>query len=118
MNIMDNYDKQFGAFETFGVDVSVDYVPTPKDRLNFQISYMDTEWTDAVVDFYWSWVWPDQGRNFNGNVATMSPEWTLHASYEHRFDLGSVGTLIPQVDVQYKTSFGIINTTTATVTGE
>jgi len=46
---------------------------------------------------------------------------TLHASYEHRFDLGSLGTLIPQVDVQYKSeyklSFDRILTPAAVATG-
>ena len=64
-----------------------------------------SEWTDAVVDFYWSWVWPDQGLDFSGSKATMAPEWTLNASYEHRFDLGSIGTLTPQIDAQYKTDY-------------
>ncbi len=105
MTIVDNYDKQFGAFESLGVDVSVDWVPTPKDRVNLQVSYMDSEWTDAVTDFYWSWLWPDQGLDFSGSPAMLSPEWTLHASYEHRFDLGSIGTLIPEVDVQYKSDY-------------
>ena len=35
----------------------------------------------------------------------MSPEFTIHASYEHRFDLGTLGSLVPQIDVQYKTDY-------------
>jgi len=29
----------------------------------------------------------------------------VNASYEHRFDLGSFGTLIPQIDVQWKDDY-------------
>ena len=41
----------------------------------------------------------------NGKKATFSPEWTVNASYEHRFDLGSIGTLIPEIDMQYKSEY-------------
>jgi hypothetical protein len=105
MTISDTLSKQFGAFESLGVDVSVDWVPTPKDRVNLQVSYLNSEWTDAVVDFSWSWLWLDQGYDFSGQPAILSPDWTLTASYEHQFYLGDFGTLRPKIDMQYKSEY-------------
>jgi len=100
-------NKQYGDFESYGVDVSVDWVPTPKDRVGLTVLYLHTEWTDAVMEYYCSWVWPDAGYDYGGRPETYSPEWSLHASYRHIFDLGSFGTLIPQVDVQYKAEYDV-----------
>jgi outer membrane receptor protein involved in Fe transport len=101
----DPWVQQFGAFESFAIDLSADWVITSKDRLSLQISYLDSTWKDCEVDFYWDWIWPSQGVNYNGKRATYSAEWSVHASYQHIFDLGSLGRLVPKVDMQYKSDY-------------
>jgi len=105
MDITDPWIQQYGEFESFGVDVSADWLITSKDRLNLSLSYLDAEWTDAVVEFYWSWIWPTNGLDLSGRTNTFSPKWSGRASYEHNFTLGSLGTLIPQVDVSWQSSY-------------
>jgi outer membrane receptor protein involved in Fe transport len=101
----DPWTQQFGAFESLGVDLSMDWVITSKDRLNLQISYLDSTWTDCTVNFYWDWIWPSEGTSYNGKRATYSAEWSANASYQHIFELGSFGRLVPKVDMQYKSDY-------------
>jgi iron complex outermembrane recepter protein len=106
-DITDPWVQQFGAFRSIGADVSADWVVTPNDRLNLSVSYLNAKWKEATIHYYWSWVWPSEGLSFDGKVNTYSPTWTVNASYEHNFELGSFGTLIPHVDVQYKSDYDL-----------
>ncbi len=105
--IHDPWETQFGAFESYGLDLSVDWVPTSRDRLSLSIAYLHAEWVDATDHYYWKEYFiahPEagtEGRSYNGDVNTYSPEWSVRVSYQHRFDLGSFGTLVPVVDAQY-----------------
>jgi iron complex outermembrane receptor protein len=105
MELTDPWIQQSGAFENIGLDVSVDWLISSKDRLNLSLTYMDATWEDATVNFYWSWIWDDEGKSYNGKRAAYSSKWAWHASYEHQFDLGGFGTLVPQVNVQYKSDY-------------
>jgi iron complex outermembrane receptor protein len=106
-DITDPWIQQFGKFESFGVDVSADWLITSKDRLNLSVSYLDAEWTDAVVEFYWHWLFDSHGTDLSGRTNTYSPKWSAKGSYQHIFDLGSFGTLIPQVDATYSASYNL-----------
>ena len=57
------------------------------------------------MDYYYYWIWPDAGYDYGGKPETYSPEWNVHASYRHIFYLGNLGTLVPQIDVQYKSDY-------------
>jgi iron complex outermembrane receptor protein len=104
-DITDPWIQQFGDFESYGVEVSADWLITGNDRFNCSVSYLHTEWTNAVVEYYWSWLWDTHGKDYNGEENTFSPRFTANASYQHNFELGSFGSLIPQVDVQYKSKY-------------
>ncbi len=109
----DPWETQFGSFESYGLDVSVDWVPTSKDRLSFSVSYLQAEWVSAMDSFYWKGYFianpeaGEEGRTYDGETNTYSPEWSARASYSHRFDLGSFGTLIPVIDAQYSSDYNI-----------
>lgn len=105
--LYDPWYQQFGDFESFGADISTDWIISMNDRLRLSVSYLDAEWTDCTVDFYWSWLWSTQGTSYAGKKATYSSEWAAHASYEHIFYLGSLGTLTPQIDFQYKSDYDL-----------
>ena len=104
--LSDPFSRQQGDFESYGVDVTVDWVPTGKDRLDFRVSYMSGEWSNAVVDFAWGDALPDNGIDYSGEDTILTPEWVVNLSYQHRFDLGNFGSLIPQFDVQWKDAHG------------
>jgi hypothetical protein len=86
---------------------------TPKDLVKFSLSWIDTEWVDAVDEFYWKGyclaqpVDCTEGRVYNGLRNTYSPEWSANARYEHRFELGKFGTLVPTIDFQYKSDYDL-----------
>ncbi len=108
----DPWESQFGNFESIGVDVSIDWVPTAKDRLGLSVSWLDAGWVDAETIYFWEGYFGHplvdaQGFNYNGVRATYSPEWSVSASYQHRFELGSFGTLVPVVDMQYKSDYDL-----------
>jgi iron complex outermembrane receptor protein len=107
----DPWIQQFGAFESIGLDVTADWLLTAKDRVTLGVSYLDAEWSDLTLEYYWhnasdgSAYWPNDGRSFNGETNTNSPQFTLTGSYEHDFQLGAFGTLVPHVDLMYKTDY-------------
>jgi iron complex outermembrane receptor protein len=116
--------KQVGRFEAYGLDLSANWVITAEDRLDVSLSYMHTKWKDATVHMLWWWIWTDElgqiveGRNFNGMKNTYSPTWAGTIAYEHNFLLGSLGTLTPRVDLQFKTEYKLNLQSDAQVAGE
>jgi iron complex outermembrane recepter protein len=114
--VNDLWSQQSGAFRTVGVDISADWVLTSKDRLNLGISYLDAKWRELKFDFYYKlapvynngvigFLWPEDGRDYSGYTNIYSPKWTITSSYEHNFELGIHGMLVPHIDIQYKTKF-------------
>ena len=105
---------QYGAFRTIGVDVSLDWVITSRDRTNLSVTYLNSEWTDCKINAYLKKLdddgnvvnyWEGDGLDYEGMTRTFSPKWTISAAYEHNFILGTLGTLIPRVDLMYKTHY-------------
>jgi iron complex outermembrane receptor protein len=105
INLSDPNLQQAGSFESLGLDVSLDWIISRKDRLNLQVSYLDSTWVDTTVHFYWYWIWEDEGMSFDGKRATYSSKWSAHASYEHQFDFRNGSTLVPKIDAQYKSDY-------------
>jgi len=106
------FDKGFlgwGDSRTFGADVSVSWVATSKDLVDFTLSYLDMEWTSLTFVYKYSLLEaiPDN-RTYDGATAPHSPKFSMTASYEHKFDIGSFGVLTPHVDVMHKTGFDLI----------
>jgi iron complex outermembrane recepter protein len=112
-NSTDPWSQQHGAFRTIGADVTADWVLTSKDRVNLSISYLNAKWTDLTLHYYWKRAaaygggnfWPNDGKDFSGMTNTVSPTWTITGSYEHNFELGSYGMLVPHIDFTHKTSY-------------
>ena len=93
-----------GDFKSLGVDISASWIITSRDRLNLSVSHLDAKWdslTKPASEDY-PLIFPEKSykniTNFN------SPTWSLTASYDHSFQLGSFGTLTPSMDAQYKSS--------------
>jgi iron complex outermembrane recepter protein len=110
-NGSDPWLAQFGSFRTIGLDVSADWMFTGKDTVSFGVSYLDAKWTELMMEFYWhnasdgSAFWPTDGEDYSGRTNTYSATWTLTSSYQHDFTLGTFGSLVPQVDIQYKSEY-------------
>jgi iron complex outermembrane receptor protein len=95
-----------GTFRSIGVDLQTTWVITSKDRLNLNIAYLNAEWKTLHFHYYYSMYWPDE--DYEGVTPTNSPEWAVTSSYEHNFMLGSLGTLTPRIDMQYKTEMSMV----------
>lgn len=104
-DISDPWIQQFGGFRSIGADISTDWVITSRDRMSLSVSYLNAKWTDATIHFYWATVWSDEGRDFSGMKNTFSPTWSGNLSYEHNFNLWTFGTLVPHIDLQYKSEY-------------
>jgi iron complex outermembrane receptor protein len=106
----DPWNQQVGAFRTLGADISAEWVITNKDRLTLGISYLNAEWKDLKYQYYWKNVdgsnfWASDGKDYSGYTNTYSPAWTITSSYEHSIELGTLGFLLPHVDLQYKSEY-------------
>ncbi|MBN1625085.1 MAG: TonB-dependent receptor plug domain-containing protein [Deltaproteobacteria bacterium] len=95
-----------GAFKSLGMDLQTSWIITSKDRLNFSIAYLSAEWIDLHFHYQWYMYWPDE--DYKGVTPTNSPKFSMTASYEHNFMLGSYGTLTPRLDMQRKTSYSMV----------
>jgi outer membrane receptor protein involved in Fe transport len=104
--IHDSQAQGYGAFESFGVDLQTTFLITSRDRLNFSISYLDSEWVDLHFRYEWYMYWPDE--DYEGVTPVNSPEWSWTASYEHNFMLGAYGTLTPRVNVEHKSEYTML----------
>ena len=114
--VNDLWSQQMGDFRSIGLDISADWVITSTDRLNLGISYLDAKWRKMLFDFYYKlspdynngvigYLWPDDGKDFSGYTNIYSPKWTITTSYEHVFQLGALGVLVPHIDLQYKSKY-------------
>jgi iron complex outermembrane recepter protein len=101
---------QTGAFRTIGVDVSADWMLTARDKMNIAVTYLNSEWSDCVQNAYYKSAsggayWPGDGKNYNGRTRAFSPTLTGNLGYEHNFELGTSGTLVPHIDFMYKSHY-------------
>jgi iron complex outermembrane recepter protein len=101
----DPYKDQYGSFRSVGVDVSANWVVTNADRVNLSLSYLNAKWKEAKLHYYWNTMWEQEGWDFSGMRNTYSPTWSGTVSYQHNFIVGEYGMLIPQVDLQAKSSY-------------
>jgi iron complex outermembrane recepter protein len=99
----------WGDMRTIGLDTSIDWVASAKDRVNLSISYLDSKWSKLTFDYMFSNIWTP--KNCDGIASPNSPKLSITASYEHNFDLGEFGMLTPHIDIQHKSSFNLVYNT-------
>jgi len=88
-----------GQLRKYGVDVEASTIITKNDRLDFSISYLNSEYTELEFDF----VNPRfQDQDYTGKPETFCPDWTLTAKYSHNFNLPNGGTLTARLDSRYQ----------------
>lgn len=110
----------WGDGRQIGLDIQTTTIITPKDILNISISYLNSEWTNLVFDYYYDYIikgvgvgqpWgpenlvPAVTESYNGKPMTSSPEWTIAVNYSHRFILPNGGSVEPKVDARYKSDY-------------
>ena len=109
--------QNFGEQEMKGLEIEFDYLPYEGGRVSGWITTMDTEVTD---DFNTQWYYgqdvyfgradydqsvannPENYVNLRGNEAPYSPNLAFTIKYEHTFNLGTMGQLIPAINYHWQ----------------
>ncbi len=110
-----------------GLEVEFDWAVSQRGRLNGYFTYLDTE---IVSEFIQQWgfgatdlfeidhgasVDPENEQiraDLKGNELPSSPKYTVNLNYSHAFDLKSGASILPWINVNYRSSsyFTIFNT--------
>ncbi|MBN1625191.1 MAG: TonB-dependent receptor [Deltaproteobacteria bacterium] len=101
--LQDPTQTTWGDFMSSGIDIMTSWIATGKDRLDFSVSYMHTEWTNLLFDYVYDMVYED--FLYDGKPSILSPKWNLTASYSHNFSLWNGATLTPRLDTRFQSSY-------------
>ena len=114
------YANGSGNGRMIGADVSVSAIVTPKDMVNLQVSYIDSEWTDLRMVYYYTYTLVvveeptphtepvDQlGADFKGKPMMSTPPWNINLTYDHTFNLWNGGTIKTSIYSKFKTSYDL-----------
>jgi iron complex outermembrane recepter protein len=116
----DPNSSQTGDGRMYGLDAQSNWIISGDDMLNFSVSYLKSEWTNLVFDYYYdylitgvmpgqSWglanIVPATTVSYNGKPMTMSPPWTISATYSHNFNLPNGAFIKAQLEERYKTGY-------------
>jgi iron complex outermembrane recepter protein len=96
----------WGNARTIGLDASASWVASAKDMVDLSVSYLDMKWTHLRFNYVYEAYFPD--HNYDGRTAPNAPKFSVTASYEHNFDIGSYGVLTPHIDVVHKSAFDLV----------
>jgi len=117
----DPNSSETGAGRMMGFDLSTNLIITSNDMLNLSVSYLKSEWTDLVFNYYYKYQVVGGGgggpvdwtqiqelispNSYNGKPMTMSPPWTLSGTYSHNFNLWNGGSIKTQIDERVRTGY-------------
>jgi len=104
-NFDDGGWMNWGKQRTMGVDASLSWVASAKDMVDFSVSYLNMKWTELRFNYIYEFYFQDE--NYDGRRSPNAPKFSMTASYEHNFEIGTYGTLTPRLDVQHKTGFDL-----------
>jgi len=111
--------SSFGDGKWYGLDIQSTYLVGPNDSVNMSLSYLHSEWTDLIFDYYYDYkitaafmqpatfadVAPADTVSFNGKPMTLSPELTISLSYAHKFNFASGASMDGRIDAKYKSAY-------------
>ena len=91
-----------GDLEYAGVDLQTSAILGSNDKLDFSVSYLQSQFTRLIFDFD-NPLFPD--LDYSGKPETFTPEWTFDVNYSHNFDLTNGGVLTARIDSRYQTDY-------------
>ena len=116
-----------GKATIWGIELDAALRVADAGRLTLSVNYLNSEYKDFLASyavFCSAFFAPATGcigglgdldsnssaapivqPNLAGNRPPQSPRWVIAAGYEHRFDLGSAGSITPSVFTRYKSSY-------------
>ena len=112
------YANGTGNGQMIGFDASTSWIITQKDRLNMSISYIQSEWSDLRMVYYYPYTLvyvedptphletvPQLGADYTGKHMMSTPPWNINLTYDHSFYLWNGGTIRAALATKYKTAF-------------
>lgn len=107
--------------QLYGIEAEGSFLITPNDRIDGYATWEHTEYKNFVLaqgdaitnnntnvgfthcyETDYSAATP-RTASFNGCPLAKAPKWTLNFGYQHTFDLGNHGRLIPRAQVHFET---------------
>jgi iron complex outermembrane receptor protein len=102
VQLHDSNSQGYGEFQSYGMDVQINWVASSKDKVGLSISYLHSEWTDLYFDYEYEYFEDDC---YDGVENTYAPNWTVNLSYDHNFMLWNGGSLTGHIDGLYSDDF-------------
>lgn len=108
--------SQYGAGRNMGFDLQVSALISPQDIFNISWSYINSEWTDLLFDYYYDFTQaldedgnvitvPIEDANYTGKPLTNTPPHTISATYTHNFILPNGSSLRASINSRYQTEY-------------
>ncbi|HLY58140.1 MAG TPA: TonB-dependent receptor [Stellaceae bacterium] len=86
--------------EIYGAEFETQFVLSPEDRLDFNLSLLHAQYTDFTLPV------PSNGTtDLSGFQAMKSPYLDIQAGYQHRWDLGDAGVIEGAVQTHFETGY-------------
>jgi len=113
--LTDPNSSQYGTGVNKGFDLQTNWMITQSDLLNFSWSYINSEWTDLVFDYFYDVTdalsngqviqvaVPDV--SYNGKPMANSPPNTFGLSYSHSFMFSNGSSIKATFDGRYQTHY-------------
>jgi iron complex outermembrane receptor protein len=98
-----------GDLEMKGVDVQTNWIITSQDKLDVQISYLDSWITHMIANFEFKdqpYATPEMS-DFSNRTPTHSPEWTITLNYSHNFNLPNGGVITARYDTKFQSEYEV-----------
>jgi iron complex outermembrane recepter protein len=112
----------YGDGKWYGLDIQSTYLLGGDDSINMSVSYLHSEWSNLVFDYYYPYkasgmfgpgsaavaitdLVPADTVSYNGKSMTNSPEWTVSLSYTHKFNFESGASIDGRIDTKYKSGY-------------
>jgi outer membrane receptor protein involved in Fe transport len=99
--------KTTGDMKVYGVDLSTTTLVTQDFKVDLSLSYLKKYFTSLVftIQPVTQEFWDMSAIDYSGMDATFSPHWTANATFTYTIPLWNGGTLSPEFDTRYQTSY-------------
>lgn len=109
-----------GKADIYGAEVELLWQPTGNDRLSFDVQYLHSRYSDFVYKQTTATSAPNTACptspvageeavlvDCSGRPVSLSPKWTLNASYMHTFDFADGSALDALIGTQIQSSYWV-----------
>jgi iron complex outermembrane receptor protein len=121
--VQDDGSTTWGDGRMYGLEMDSTLIISPNDTLKLSVSLLESEWKRLYFDYENEYTLPaSAGRfpqgtsvmvdlipledaSYDGKPMTSAPKVTLNATYRHMFNLPNGGSIEPEIQALYKSSY-------------